>query len=199
MILFIFLNCEIDACICVGFIFLNEKSSEQKDVKKQRIFTIIGWGMVVLFFSLILSVFRSKYHGYPYRSVSFSQLFIFVCVILSCLQFFSIGNALCEFTSTSLRIRKLMLAFLSFLEMQHSIMIHIFKEHKHRFHTKYQMCCILLKFNENLLIPWQFPKNLGKLWEREGKNQIDKATQPKFNPLLSGVVYLYPQETSEKL
>ena len=84
---FIFLNCEIDACICVGFIFLNEKSSEQKDVKKQRIFTIIGWGMVVLFFSLILSVFRSKYHGYPYRSVSFSRLFIFVCVILSCLQF----------------------------------------------------------------------------------------------------------------
>ena len=28
---------------------------------------MVGLGLVVLFFSLLLSVFRSKYHGYPYR------------------------------------------------------------------------------------------------------------------------------------
>lgn len=31
------------------------------------VIVIIGLGLVALFFSLLLSVFRSKYHGYPYR------------------------------------------------------------------------------------------------------------------------------------
>jgi len=51
----------------VGFIFLNERAMEQTSIKKRRIFTLIGTVMVGVFFSLILSVFRSKYHGYPYR------------------------------------------------------------------------------------------------------------------------------------
>jgi len=55
------------ALICVGFVLLNEKALEQEDdVKKKRIFTVIGAVMVIVFFSLLLSVFRSKYHGYPY-------------------------------------------------------------------------------------------------------------------------------------
>lgn len=33
---------------------------------------IAGIGLVVLFFSWLLSVFRSKYHGYPYRYVFFA-------------------------------------------------------------------------------------------------------------------------------
>ena len=31
------------------------------------VIVIVGLGLVALFFSLLLSVFRSKYHGYPYR------------------------------------------------------------------------------------------------------------------------------------
>ena len=57
----------LDASVCAGFVLLNERAMEQTDVKKRRIFTIIGGIMVVVFFSLILSVFRNKYHGYPYR------------------------------------------------------------------------------------------------------------------------------------
>lgn len=52
--------------ICVGFVLLNERALEQEDIKKKRIFTVIGAVMVIVFFSLLLSVFRSKYHGYPY-------------------------------------------------------------------------------------------------------------------------------------
>lgn len=28
---------------------------------------LVGLGLVVFFFSFLLSIFRSKYHGYPYR------------------------------------------------------------------------------------------------------------------------------------
>lgn len=54
------------ACICIGFVFLNEKAMEQDNLKKKRIFTVIGFIMIIVFFSLILSIFRNKYHGYPY-------------------------------------------------------------------------------------------------------------------------------------
>jgi len=54
------------ACVTVGFIMLNERAQEQTTLKKRRLFTLIGTVMVGVFFSLILSVFRSKYHGYPY-------------------------------------------------------------------------------------------------------------------------------------
>jgi len=54
------------ALICLGFILLNEKAMQQEDIKKRRVFTVIGLGMVILFFSLLLSIFRNKYHGYPY-------------------------------------------------------------------------------------------------------------------------------------
>jgi len=54
------------AMVCLGFIFLNEKAQAQDDIKKRRLFMLIGLGMVVFFFSVILSIFRGKYHGYPY-------------------------------------------------------------------------------------------------------------------------------------
>jgi len=54
------------ALICVGFICLNEKAMQQEDVKKRRLFTIVGLVIIMLFFSLLISIFRSKYHGYPY-------------------------------------------------------------------------------------------------------------------------------------
>ncbi|XP_002167116.3 tumor suppressor candidate 3 [Hydra vulgaris] len=53
-------------CISTGFILLNDNAMSQNDPKKRKMFTIIGLAIIVLFFSLILSVFRGKYHGYPY-------------------------------------------------------------------------------------------------------------------------------------
>ncbi|XP_028397695.1 tumor suppressor candidate 3-like [Dendronephthya gigantea] len=54
------------AAYTVGLILLNEKAIEASDANKKKIFTIAGLACVVLFFSLLLSIFRSKYHGYPY-------------------------------------------------------------------------------------------------------------------------------------
>jgi len=33
------------------------------------VFALVGLGCVAVFFSLLLSIFRSKYSGYPYRYV----------------------------------------------------------------------------------------------------------------------------------
>lgn len=43
---------------------------------------IAGIGLVVLFFSWLLSVFRSKYHGYPYR-YSFAAASVVVLVYIA--------------------------------------------------------------------------------------------------------------------
>ena len=32
-----------------------------------EVICLVGLGLVVFFFSFLLSIFRSKYHGYPYR------------------------------------------------------------------------------------------------------------------------------------
>uniref|UniRef100_A0A0K0CWK6 Magnesium transporter protein 1 n=1 Tax=Angiostrongylus cantonensis TaxID=6313 RepID=A0A0K0CWK6_ANGCA len=62
------------AAITFGFILLNEAaspSSETTERKKssqlsQILLAYIGLGFVVVFFSLMLSIFRTKYRGYPY-------------------------------------------------------------------------------------------------------------------------------------
>ena len=55
------------AAVTVGLILLNDavdvKSGEPG---KRRIMVFVGLGLFVVFFSLILSVFRAKYQGYPY-------------------------------------------------------------------------------------------------------------------------------------
>ena len=38
---------------------------------------VAGIGLVVLFFSWMLSIFRSKYHGYPYR------YYFFICIVIT--------------------------------------------------------------------------------------------------------------------
>lgn len=48
-------------------ILMTEAASRKGDVKKRRIFTIIGLALVAIFFSLLLSIFRNKAQGYPYR------------------------------------------------------------------------------------------------------------------------------------
>lgn len=63
----LFLNVITDAAVVVGMVLLTEAAARKDDVRKRRILAIIGLAMFALFFSLILSVFRSKAHGYPYR------------------------------------------------------------------------------------------------------------------------------------
>ncbi|CAD5214382.1 unnamed protein product [Bursaphelenchus okinawaensis] len=55
--------------ISLGMIFLNESTSGKlaDQPGKRRFFCYAGIGLVVIFFSLLLSVFRSKYQGYPYH------------------------------------------------------------------------------------------------------------------------------------
>lgn len=52
--------------IALGMIFLTE-AGQQSDQRKGRFMAITGLVLVSIFFSLILSVFRSKAQGYPYR------------------------------------------------------------------------------------------------------------------------------------
>lgn len=56
----------IDAMIVLGMILLTE-AGQQNDQRKGRFMALIGLILVVIFFSVILSVFRSKAQGYPYR------------------------------------------------------------------------------------------------------------------------------------
>ena len=46
---------------------MTEAASKRDDVRKRRIYAFIGLALVAFFFSLLLSIFRSKAHGYPYR------------------------------------------------------------------------------------------------------------------------------------
>ncbi|XP_025085267.1 tumor suppressor candidate 3-like isoform X2 [Pomacea canaliculata] len=56
----------LNLAVVVGFILLNEASSLKGDPGKRRIMALVGLGCVAVFFSFLLSVFRSKYQGYPY-------------------------------------------------------------------------------------------------------------------------------------
>ncbi|KAF1473513.1 MAGT1 protein, partial [Regulus satrapa] len=55
-----------DGGVTLGMVLLHEAATSDMDVGKRKIMCIAGIGLVVLFFSWLLSVFRSKYHGYPY-------------------------------------------------------------------------------------------------------------------------------------
>jgi len=52
--------------IVLGMLLLTEAASGKGDVGKRRLLAIIGLVLVAFFFSLILSIFRSKAGGYPY-------------------------------------------------------------------------------------------------------------------------------------
>nr|CAG4648062.1 EOG090X09EZ [Moina brachiata]SVE93123.1 EOG090X09EZ [Moina brachiata] len=56
----------ISAVTVVGMILMTEAASGKGDIRKRRIMSIVGLGLMAFFFSLILSVFRSKAGGYPY-------------------------------------------------------------------------------------------------------------------------------------
>ncbi|XP_029387862.1 tumor suppressor candidate 3 isoform X3 [Mus pahari] len=59
----------LNAAITMGMVLLNEAATSKGDVGKRRIICLVGLGLVVFFFSFLLSIFRSKYHGYPYSDL----------------------------------------------------------------------------------------------------------------------------------
>merc|ERR1711963_645699 len=52
--------------IVAGMIMLTEAGESKADVGKRKIFAVVGLGLLAFFYSLILSIFRSKAGGYPY-------------------------------------------------------------------------------------------------------------------------------------
>uniref|UniRef100_F7AM61 Tumor suppressor candidate 3 n=2 Tax=Ciona intestinalis TaxID=7719 RepID=F7AM61_CIOIN len=56
----------IHAAIVGGFILLNEAHQPKVDISKRRIMAIGGLVLVAFFLSLLMSIFRQKYQGYPY-------------------------------------------------------------------------------------------------------------------------------------
>ncbi|XP_043527994.1 tumor suppressor candidate 3 isoform X2 [Frieseomelitta varia] len=57
----------LNGAVVLGMILMTEAASRKGDVKKRRIFAAIGAGLVAIFFSSLLSIFRNKVQGYPYR------------------------------------------------------------------------------------------------------------------------------------
>ena len=67
ILIWILLNGSTAALTVLGMILLTEAASGKGDIKKRRIMSVVGLGLMAFFFSLILSIFRSKAGGYPYR------------------------------------------------------------------------------------------------------------------------------------
>ena len=55
--------------MALGMLLLNERFTIFEEFNMQKVAPIIGLGLVVLDFGYILSIFRMKYQGYPYRCV----------------------------------------------------------------------------------------------------------------------------------
>ncbi|KAL5012059.1 hypothetical protein ScPMuIL_010610 [Solemya velum] len=56
----------LNGAVVGGFVMLNEACSIKSDSGKKRVLSLVGLAFVAFFFSLLLSIFRSKYQGYPY-------------------------------------------------------------------------------------------------------------------------------------
>lgn len=61
------LTCIADAAVVLGMILLTESANRKGDPKKRKILAIVGLVLLSVFFSWLLSIFRSKTQGYPYR------------------------------------------------------------------------------------------------------------------------------------
>ncbi|KRY36425.1 Magnesium transporter protein 1, partial [Trichinella spiralis] len=57
--------------ITMGFILLVDATDTKTSSSKTRLYAYAGIGLVVIVFSCLLSVFRLKYRGYPYRHLLF--------------------------------------------------------------------------------------------------------------------------------
>lgn len=56
----------MNGAVALGMILMTEAAARKGDVKKRKILAVIGAGFVAIFFSLLLSMFRTKAQGYPY-------------------------------------------------------------------------------------------------------------------------------------
>ncbi|XP_014257115.1 tumor suppressor candidate 3 [Cimex lectularius] len=57
----------LNAAIVIGMIMMTDAGARKDgDVRLRQILTVVGLVITTVFFSIILSVFRSKAHGYPY-------------------------------------------------------------------------------------------------------------------------------------
>jgi oligosaccharyltransferase complex subunit gamma len=56
----------INGLIVCGMIMLMEAGDSKGDSGKRKALGIVGLGLLAVFFSLLLSIFRSKAGGYPY-------------------------------------------------------------------------------------------------------------------------------------
>ncbi|KAK9875605.1 hypothetical protein WA026_009405 [Henosepilachna vigintioctopunctata] len=57
----------LNAAVVIGIILLTEAAKGKKDSKQTKIMAVTGLILVSVFFSLLLSIFRMKTQGYPYR------------------------------------------------------------------------------------------------------------------------------------
>nr|XP_046152718.1 magnesium transporter protein 1-like [Oncorhynchus gorbuscha] len=55
-----------NSAVTMGMVLLHEAATSDMDIGKRKIMCVAGIGLVMLFFSWLLSIFRAKYHGYPY-------------------------------------------------------------------------------------------------------------------------------------
>ncbi|KAK6473553.1 magnesium transporter protein 1-like [Huso huso] len=55
-----------NSAVTLGMVLLHEAATSDMDIGKRKIMCVGGIALVVLFFSWLLSIFRAKYHGYPY-------------------------------------------------------------------------------------------------------------------------------------
>lgn len=58
----------VNMAVAVGFILLNEVPSVKSGITK-KVIGVIGLSMVVIFFGLLVSIFRIKSRGYPYSFI----------------------------------------------------------------------------------------------------------------------------------
>lgn len=56
----------LNAGVVVGMILLTEASKGKTDPKKKKVYAIVGLVLLSVFFSSLLSIFRTKTQGYPY-------------------------------------------------------------------------------------------------------------------------------------
>jgi oligosaccharyltransferase complex subunit gamma len=59
----------LSASITLGMILVIEAGKGKADIRKRRVMLVAGLGMFALFFGMILSIFKSKAHGYPYSFI----------------------------------------------------------------------------------------------------------------------------------
>nr|CAB3267381.1 tumor suppressor candidate 3 [Phallusia mammillata] len=56
----------VNAAIVAGFVLLHEAHQPKNDMSKRKVMAVAGLILVAFFFSLLMSIFRQKYQGYPY-------------------------------------------------------------------------------------------------------------------------------------